>query len=218
MDSGPFFEAVQSGDQQEVERQLDRQPGLLHSRTQSGVSAVLLAIYYGNLQIADLLIQRGAELDIFEAAAAGQLERVVELLDSDASLVNAYAPDGFQPLGLASFFGRKPVVDALLGRGAQVSSASRNSQSVQPLHSAVAGGHYEIAKALLEHGADVNACQSGGFTPLHGAAQNGQLEMIRLLIEHKADLHTQSFDGKTALDFAEQSGHEQAADLLRSLL
>lgn len=215
MDQEAFLEQVKGGNLQEVEHLLEQQPGLLHSRTSAGVSAMMLAVYYGSPRIADLLIQRGATLDIFEAAATGRIERVTELLDSDPSLVNAYAPDGFQPLGLASFFGHKPVVDVLLERGALVNSPSRNSQSVQPLHSAVAGGHFEIAKVLLEHGADVNACQSGGFTPLHAAAQNGQLEMLHLLLEHGADPHFQSFDGKTALDFAAQSGHAQAVDLLR---
>jgi ankyrin repeat protein len=215
MKTTSFIEAVKQGDLQEVERMLDLEPDLLESHTEGSVSAVLLAIYYGNPVIADLLIDRGAPLDFFEASAAGRLERVIAMLDSDPSLVNAYASDGFQPLGLASFFGHKPVVDALIQRGAQVSSASRSSQNVQPLHSAVAGGHYEIAKTLLVHGADVNACQSGGFTPLHGAAQNGQLEMIRLLIEYGADLQEVSFDGRTALDLALESGHEQAADLLR---
>jgi ankyrin repeat protein len=208
--------AVKRGDLREVERLVDRQPELLNSRLEGGISAVLLAIYHRKPEIADLLIDKGASLSVFEAAASGRLQELLSMLDSDPLLVNAYAADGFQPLGLASFFGHKPAADALIQRGAQVSSASRNPQRVQPLHSAVAGHHFEIARTLLAHGAEVNACQSGGFTPLHGAAQSGQLEMIQLLLEHGADVQVKSFDGKLPADLAVEQGHTQAADLLRN--
>ena len=211
-----FFEAVKRGDLAEVERMISQEPGLLNSRTQAGVSAVLLAIYYGNPAVADLLIDHGAPLDIFESAAAGRLERVKSLLAADPSLVNAYAADGFQALGLAAFLGHEEVVQFLLAQGATVNSPSNNAQRVQPLHSAVAGKHLEIAGQLLSHGAQVNACQSGGFTPLHGAAQNGQVEMLQLLLDHGADAQATSFDGKSALDFALENGQLQAADLLRA--
>src|SRR5207302_4805426 len=105
--------------------------------------------------------ERGGELlagdpvlDVFEAAALGRTKRLRELLDKDPSLANAWAGDGFQPLGLASFFGHTDAVRVLVERGAEVNSASRNRMKVMPLHSAAATGaaqaRYEIAKLLLE--------------------------------------------------------------------
>ena len=84
-----------------------------------------------------------------------------------------------------------------------------------PLHSAVAGGHLEIARALLEHEAQVNAAQAGGFTPLHGAAQNGQVEMVRLLLDYGADVNLRNKDGKTPLDLARAPGSRTAVSTAR---
>ena len=102
----------------------------------------------------------------------------------------------------------------LLDQGTQVNSPSHNPQMVMPLHSAVAGGHLEIARALLEHEAQVNAAQAGGFTPLHGAAQNGQVEMVRLLLDFGADVNLHNKDGKTPLDLARAHGHAELYPLL----
>ena len=69
------------------------------------MSELLQAIYRGDRARADELLAGDPELDVFEAAAVGRTERLRELLDEDPSLANAWAEDGFQPLGLASFFG-----------------------------------------------------------------------------------------------------------------
>src|SRR6185503_20618238 len=98
---------------------------------------------------------KSAALNIFEAAASGRRDRVAALVDAQPAIVNAYADDGFQPLGLAAFFGHTGVVEFLLGRGAAVNSPSNNAQNVMPLHSAAAGRHLAIVNLLLDRGADV---------------------------------------------------------------
>jgi uncharacterized protein len=212
--SEPFLEAVKAGEMEVVAELLDEDPDLLNARDPDGVSAVLLAIYYNQPKVTELLVERGAPLDIFEAAATGQLERVRVLVEAQPGEVNAYAPDGFQPLGLAAFFGHPDVAFFLLERGAEVDSPSHNPQKVRPLHSAVAAGQVEIARALVERGADVNAVQQGGFTPLHGAVQNGQVEMVQLLLDHGADSSARAADGRNALDFARDGGHDQVIEML----
>ena len=210
-----FLEAVTKGDQDSVEQMLSDDPTLVHARNANGVSAVLLAVYYGLPHIAHLLIARGVQPDIFEASATGMSGRIKELLETDPALANAYAPDGFQGLGLASFFGHLDAVQLLLDHGAEVNSVSHNGQQVMPLHSAVAGGHLEIARLLLAHGSDANAVQSDEFTPLHGAADNGQVEMVKLLLAYGADPRAKMRSGLTAYDLAVAKGHAEAAALLR---
>ena len=154
------------------------------------MSELLQAIYRGDQARADELLVADPELDVFEAAAVGRTERLSDLIDEDPSLANAWAEDGFQPLGLASFFGRLEAARLLVARGAEVNSASRNDFKVMPLHSAAATAdpetRYELAKLLLEHGADPNARQQDDFTPLMAAEQHEDERLSALLVEHGA--------------------------------
>ena len=206
-----LISAIQSGDLEQVKQRLAADPSLL---TTSEPSAILTAIYYGERAIADYLIAQGTALNLFEACAAGKVDRVRELLAANLASANDVAPDGFQPLGLAAFFGHTAVAQLLIEHGAQINSPSHNGQQVHPLHSAVAGQHYDLAKLLIEHGADVNAAQEGGFTPLHGAADNGQSEMIELLLNKGAESAARTSEGQTALEIARKHGHEAASALL----
>ena len=210
----PFFEAIKAGNAEEVKRLLAADPTLVSATGENGVSALLTAIYYGEAAIADLLIAGDASLTLFEAAAAGKRERVETVIVENPALVNAYAPDGFQALGLAAFFGHTAIAQLLLEHGAEVNAPSRNGQRVMPLHSSVAGQHLALTKLLLEHGADVNATQEGGFTPLQGAAQNGQRKMVELLLKYGADKTVRSDGGQIALDIARAEGHEAVLSLL----
>ena len=153
------------------------------------MSDVLQAVYRGDTEEAERLAA-GRELDVFEAAALGRSDRLSELLDGDPSLANAWADDGFQPLGLASFFGHPEAVRLLLDRDAEVNSASRNKMKVMPLHGAAAARdpevRYEIAELLLDAGADPNAVQQDEYTPLMAADQHGDARLRELLVAHGA--------------------------------
>ena len=162
----------------------------------------------------DALLESGVELDVFEAAATGRTERLVELIKKNPSLTNAYSPDGFTPLGFAVFFGQPEVVKALLNAGADPNLPSRESMKVTPLASAAAAKQTELARLLIEHGADVNARAAGGHIPLHEASANGNVELVKLLIENGADVHAKTDDGKTPLDFATEYKQDEVIALL----
>jgi ankyrin repeat protein len=82
---------------------------------------------------------------------------------------------------------------------------------VTPLHSAASGGHAAIIKLLLEHGADPNAAQDGGFTPLHSAAQNDDRESVEALLEAGADPALANDDAKSPADLAGENVRELLA-------
>ena len=154
------------------------------------MTELLQALYRGDRDLLDELLAAEPELNMFEAAAVGRTDRLHGLLEADPSLANAWADDGFQPLGLASFFGHVDAVRLLVERGAEVNSASRNQMKVMPLHSAAAtadpDARHEIARILLEAGADPNARQTDDFTPLMAADQREDARLRLLLVEHGA--------------------------------
>jgi uncharacterized protein len=168
------------------------------------VSPVLQALYRGDREGVEALMPLPGELDLHEAAALGERDRVGDLLDTEPAQVSALSPDGFSPLHLAAFFGREEVVALLLARGAPVDVYSQSSFArVTPLGSAAAAGETSIARRLLDAGADVNARSlDGEFTPLHAAAQRGDAELVRLLLERGADRTARDSEGRTPDDLA----------------
>jgi len=211
-----FFDAIMRGDQAKVNKLLTSDPGLIHARDVRGRSPIMLAAYYQQSEIANLLVDHTVTITVFEAAATGKVQQLMLMLAKNPSLINAYAEDGFQPLGLAALFGRLEAVDFLLRAGAWVNGASKNKLQATPLNSASARGYVDVAHHLLEAGADPNAKQDGDVTPLHSAAFNGQVEMIRVLLEYGASQQLRNKDGKTPLDIAVESGHHPAALLLKA--
>ena len=86
------------------------------------MSELLEALYRGDDERVSELLSGDPELNVFEAAAFGRTDRLRELLDEEPATANAFADDGFQPLGLACFFGHVGAARLLLERGADPSS------------------------------------------------------------------------------------------------
>ena len=214
--SQEFFTAVTQGDTSKVKEMLEADPGLARAKDAKGVSAILKATYYGKKEVVAQLLSSGIELNVFEAAATGQTERVRALVKADPALANAFASDGFMPLGLAVFFGHPETVDVLLAAGADVNASTRETMKVTPLHSAAAARQVAIARVLIAHGANVRAGQAeSGFTPLHEAALTGQIEFAKLLLDHGADANAKMNDGKTPLALALERKQTEMAAFLR---
>ena len=157
------------------------------------MSDLLQALYVGDRARVDELLAADPNLDVFEAAAFGRNDRLRELLDEDPSHANAFGDAGFHPLGLACFFGHLEAARLLLDRGANINTLSTNEHvQTAAIHaSAAAAGdeatRYELVKLALEHGADPNLPQGGGFRLIDAARQNGDSRVEQLLLEHGAE-------------------------------
>ena len=213
-DAADLISAVHSGDAEKIRRFTDEDPSLASARDSAGVSAVMHAFYHRRPEVAELLIARKPELDIFEATAAGRSERVAEILNRDRQQARSWSPDGFTALHFAAFFNRPEIARSLLRHGADVGAVSQNGMRVTPLHSAAAAHSREIVQVLVESGAPTNVQQQGGWTALHEAAQAGDKEMVCILLEYQADPLLRSDDGRTPVEMAKEKGHQEIVKLL----
>jgi ankyrin repeat protein len=218
MNAAGVLDAIQRGDLAGLQELLADDPAGAAARSASGVSAVALACYGQRMDLVQALLAAKPPLDAFEAAMLGLVDRLRERVAADPGSVRSASADGFTALHLAAFFGHTPAVALLLERDADARAVSRNPMRLAPIHSATAGRHRDVAALLLEHGADPNACQAGGFTPLHAAARQGDAELVELLLEHGADPSLSSDDGRNAVAFAAESGHAALAERLQNAL
>src|SRR5262245_30908102 len=95
--------------------------------------------------------------------------------------------------------------------------AARDKDGSTPLHCAAWHGHVDVAKILLDAGADVNDHNQNdhwGTTPLHAAAHGDQKAVAALLIEHGADIHAKNPSGRTPLDETKVHNAKAVAKLL----
>jgi ankyrin repeat protein len=214
--SQEFIDAATQGDVAKVKEMLQADPSLAEVKDENGLSVILKATYYGQRDVVQALLASGIQLNLFEAAATGQAARVRTLIEADHALVNSYSPDGFTPLSLSVFFGHPETVDALLAAGAEVNAASRETMKLTPLASAMATAQIEIAKTLIEHGANVNAKAASDLTPLHTAAARGNIEAATLLLEHGADINATTTDGKKPIAYAEERNHSEMVEFLKN--
>lgn len=212
-----FLQAIREGKLERVRAMLDADAALAGAKNDRGQSAVLAAAYSGRREIRDLLIARGAPLNLHEAAACGQLARVKEIAGNNPAAANGYSPDGFPLVALAAAFGHEDVARYLRAQGANLDAAATNGTGYTALTGAVASGHVSIVQWLLENGADANYRYGPGYFPLLEAAANGHLAIVKLLLAHGADANAAANDGKTALTLAIERKHASLADYLRTL-
>jgi ankyrin repeat protein len=214
---GELISAVRSGDAARVRELLASDPSSAEARDENGVSALMLSRYHGApAEVTSALREAREDVDLFEAATLGEVERIDELLTDVHVFVDERSPDDATALHFAAFFAQPEAATVLLQRGANVRAVSPTFGNVTPLHSAAAGGSAEIVGKLLVAGADPNARQNGGFVALHSAAQLGDAQMVRDLLDHGADPQLATDDGRTALSIAEEQGHEEVVALLRA--
>jgi uncharacterized protein len=207
-------EYIASADLEGLNGLLVQTPTLAKTKTSQQVSPLMLSCYYKKPDVTALLLKYVDEISLFEASAVGKFDAVAHLLYTHPDAVNDHAGDGFTPLGLACYFGQFEVARYLVLKGADVNLPSDNGFRVFPIHSAAAGNYNDIARMLIDNGANVNVKQQAGATPLHSAAQNGNLELLIMLLENGADTEVRMEGGKLPADLAREKGFAEISEIL----
>ena len=160
-------------------------------------------------------------LSVCSLAQAGSYEDFFGAVkQDDAQTVNALLRRGFDPnapdpKGLSGLY--LALRDQALNTAAvliawpKTNVEIRTPQDESPLMMVSLKGHLELARKLIERGADVNKT---GWTPLHYAATNGHLAVIELLLEQHAYIDAESPNGSTPLMMAAHYGTPAAVKLL----
>jgi ankyrin repeat protein len=206
------FAAIAAGNKDRVTKLIAEDRGVANARNQAGVSALMQARYMNQMEVVALLRQAAGEVDVFEAAALGEVDALHMLLGRDPALVNGRSGDGFTPLHLACFFGHLEAAQALIGGGSDVNANSPARIAV--IHSAAASRNAAILKLVLQAGADPNVQQQRGYTALHEAAMHNSVERAQVLLDAGADRSISDDDGQTALEMAVKNGGKEVAELL----
>ena len=183
-----------------------------------GVTALLLASHWEQVEIAQQLISAGADANATDDHGVSPLERAAQNANADlvSALLaaganpNAALTSGLTPLMVAARTGNLDVVRLLLDNGADVNAAAIETQST-PLMWAVAETHKDIVRLLLARSANPRQSTIKGFTPLMYAAQNGDIEIAEALLAAGVDLNDRSNDDTHVLPFAIVSGQDAFA-------
>jgi beta-lactamase regulating signal transducer with metallopeptidase domain len=165
---------------------------------------------------------RGIDRALYEAAEAGDLEDVKEMLAAGANASATIVGDG-SPLIGAARSGRIEIARLLLDHGADPNGVVEGDGS--PLISACQNGRLDQVQMLIDRGADVNLAVEGDENPLMNAAEGGHLAIVQLLVSKGADIHTriwnERYDGhgewRTAISQARKNGHNDVVKYLESL-
>lgn len=207
-------ELIESGNRTGLENLINSHPDLLQKQTSFATSPLLLACYYQQKNIIQLILQNIKGINLYEAAALGMHDELKLMLVNNPEYLDQYAPHGFTALGIATHFNQEDAVRLLLSLHANPNLPSQNGFDVCPLHIATHQNFTQIGKLLIEAGANVNVFQNQKNTPLHFAAMNGNIELIIHLLENGAQVEVRNEMGETPSDLATQKGFIEIGKIL----
>lgn len=153
-----FFNAIRSGNLEGIQKVLTSVPELLNAIDERGSTPLLLATYYGHMEVAKYLLDSGAEVDAKDSSGNTALMGVC-------------------------FKGYENIAALLVNAGANVNHV--NSMGATSLIYAASFNKIGIAKILLDNGANINTKDARGNTALENAQMQEAKEMVELLQQYR---------------------------------
>lgn len=203
------YSAIRNDDVETLRRYLDA--GLpVDYRFDSGRTLLRTAPWINTGRCGQLLIERGAEVDIYTAATIGDIDRVKQIIGEDKSKATAATPGAYQPIWFAARRGHTAIVKLLVEHGASLQASTDGGM---PIHAAVNGNHLETVRALVEMGSSFAWKDTRGLVPANYARS---AEMLRLLFELGVDPAYQDDQGRSLLNSATLARDVERVKLLLS--
>lgn len=223
--SDPIHDAARKGDAKKVKAILQADPKAVSAKDKNGDTALHLAALHGQVEVAQILLDAGAEVNVknnygpFTPGDLGQ-QLYSNNHQDPVVLLSAHGVDerdmknGYSPLDLAEFsVNHKKMVMLLVGKGANVNAQAASGATA--LFWAVLRDQKDDAQFLLDHGANVNLPDAYGDTILDCALQLQYGSMIELLVDRGADVNAKDQSEKRPLTYALGMSDHKWADLLR---
>lgn len=155
-------------------------------------------------------------VNVYSAAAYGDLERLRRFVELDGGGASLAAPDGngYHALQWAALNNYPHAALYIIEHGGDVNAEDNSQQTA--LHWAAVRGATATADVLLENGARLEAADVNGYRAVHVAAQYGQTTFLHHIVsKYGADFEALDDDGRSSLHWAAYKGN---ADTIRLLL
>ena len=211
-----------------------------------GETALYIAANNGFTSLANTLLAKGADPNaaLMPASWWGKTKAIEFLLEHGANVNHKGGMNETQwtPLMHAAYSGHAEAVNLLLDKGADVYVTADGQETALSL--ALKKGQFDIADALIEHGADLDVAlmpaswlgdldaalfliehgadlnYKGGlevkWTPLMHAAWHGHKSLVIFLLDEGANVNARGINGETALGLAASRGHTDIARILKA--
>jgi len=186
------------------------------------MSPLYLAYGEGDTSCVNLLLNRKADVNqtngihqqtlMFDALEKNDTALAMRLLKSGFDVEVKISDDGTTAMEKAVEKNQGMIVRKLLDLNANV---NQKSMFGSPLAAACKAGNYELAKLLIERGADVHKTDWRKVSLLHNAAAGGDAQIIRLLVASGLEVDVRATNNETPLEIAAEKGQ---ADAVRALI
>jgi len=218
--SGPGLERGRKAVGMEIINLLIEGGADIHAESKTGLTALHLAAFSGDVEIAQLMLSR--EANIHSRSHYGETplhlagsRAVAKLLIDNGASVLAGGYQGMQyPTPIHEARNRQ-IAQLLIDHGAGVNDTTGLNGNTA-LADAMMARRVDVVKLLLENGASPNLANHSQMTPLHDAASYPDAKILSLLLEHGANVELRNYQAKTPLELAVEAGYEENIAVLEN--